>query len=85
MSTSHPVFTTRIEGAPETIFDLIADMRIMVAGCPVQERSAPQPRYRHIRSVSAQPILTRDRRASGPAPSRGMTLRSPSPFITPCS
>jgi len=26
MSTSHPVFTARIEGAPETIFDLIADM-----------------------------------------------------------
>ena len=26
MSTSHPQFTTRIEGSPETIFDLIADM-----------------------------------------------------------
>jgi hypothetical protein len=26
MSTSHPVFTTRIEGSQETIFDLIADM-----------------------------------------------------------
>jgi hypothetical protein len=26
MSTSHPRFTTRIEGAAETIFDLIADM-----------------------------------------------------------
>lgn len=26
MSTSHPRFTTRIEGSPETIFDLIADM-----------------------------------------------------------
>ena len=26
MSTSHPVFTARIEGSPETIFDLIADM-----------------------------------------------------------
>jgi hypothetical protein len=26
MSTSHPQFTARIEGAPETIFDLIADM-----------------------------------------------------------
>jgi len=26
MSTSHPVFTTRIAGSPEIIFDLIADM-----------------------------------------------------------
>jgi hypothetical protein len=26
MSASHPQFTARIEGAPETIFDLIADM-----------------------------------------------------------
>src|SRR6266699_4716070 len=26
MSTSHPQFTARIEGPPETIFDLIADM-----------------------------------------------------------
>ncbi len=26
MSTSHPRFTARIEGSPETIFDLIADM-----------------------------------------------------------
>ena len=26
MSTSHPQFTARIEGSPETIFDLIADM-----------------------------------------------------------
>src|SRR5260370_12560370 len=26
MSTSHPRFTLRIEGSPETIFDLIADM-----------------------------------------------------------
>jgi hypothetical protein len=26
MSTSHPRFTTRIEGSPEIIFDLIADM-----------------------------------------------------------
>ena len=26
MSTSHPRFTARIEGPPETIFDLIADM-----------------------------------------------------------
>jgi hypothetical protein len=26
MSTSHPVFTARIEGSPEIIFDLIADM-----------------------------------------------------------
>ncbi len=26
MSTSHPQFTARIEGAPQTIFDLIADM-----------------------------------------------------------
>jgi hypothetical protein len=26
MSTSHPRFTTRIEGSPEIIFDLVADM-----------------------------------------------------------
>src|SRR5882762_9800123 len=26
MSTSHPRFTARIEGPPETIFDVIADM-----------------------------------------------------------
>jgi len=26
MSVSHPVFTAQIEGSPETIFDLIADM-----------------------------------------------------------
>ena len=26
MSTTHPQFTARIEGSPETIFDLIADM-----------------------------------------------------------
>ena len=26
MATSHPQFTARIEGSPETIFDLIADM-----------------------------------------------------------
>jgi uncharacterized protein YndB with AHSA1/START domain len=26
MSTSHPQFTARIEGSPETIFDLVADM-----------------------------------------------------------
>lgn len=26
MSTSHPVFTARIQGSPETIFDLLADM-----------------------------------------------------------
>jgi uncharacterized protein YndB with AHSA1/START domain len=26
MSTSHPRFTARIEGSPQTIFDLIADM-----------------------------------------------------------
>ena len=26
MSSSHPRFTARIEGSPETIFDLIADM-----------------------------------------------------------
>ena len=26
MSTSHPRFTARIEGSPETIFDLVADM-----------------------------------------------------------
>jgi hypothetical protein len=26
MSTSHPRFTARIKGSPETIFDLIADM-----------------------------------------------------------
>lgn len=26
MSTSHPVFTIQIEGPPETIFDLLADM-----------------------------------------------------------
>src|SRR5580765_3130723 len=26
MSTSHPQFKARIEGSPETIFDLIADM-----------------------------------------------------------
>jgi len=26
MSTSHPKFTTRIEGSPETIFNLLADM-----------------------------------------------------------
>jgi hypothetical protein len=26
MSTSHPVFTARIEGSPEIIFELIADM-----------------------------------------------------------
>jgi hypothetical protein len=26
MSSSHPKFTARIEGSPETIFDLIADI-----------------------------------------------------------
>jgi uncharacterized protein YndB with AHSA1/START domain len=26
MSTSHPQLTTRIEGSPETIFDLISDL-----------------------------------------------------------
>jgi hypothetical protein len=26
MSTTHPRFSTRIEGSPETIFDLITDM-----------------------------------------------------------
>lgn len=26
MSTSHPRFTARMEGSPETIFDLVADM-----------------------------------------------------------
>jgi hypothetical protein len=26
MPTTHPVFTARIEGSPETIFDLVADM-----------------------------------------------------------
>jgi hypothetical protein len=26
MSTTHPRFAARIDGAPETIFDLIADM-----------------------------------------------------------
>ena len=31
----------------------------MVAGCPVQKRSAGQQRSRHIRSVSVQPISTR--------------------------
>ena len=45
--------------------------RIMVAGCPVQKRSVEQQRYRPIRSVSAQPISTRDRPVRGPAPSRG--------------
>jgi hypothetical protein len=37
----------------------------MVAGCPVQKRSARPRRYRPIRTVSAQPISTRDRRARG--------------------
>ena len=26
MATSHPKFTTRIEGSPETIFELIAEI-----------------------------------------------------------
>ncbi len=26
MSTTHPIFTTRIEGPPETIFELVSDM-----------------------------------------------------------
>jgi hypothetical protein len=76
MPTSHLPFTARIEGSPETIFELIATCRIMVAGCPVLKRSAGQRRCRRIRSVSAQPISTRDRRARSRAPSRGVTLRS---------
>ncbi len=50
MSTSHPQFTARIEGSPEIIFDLMPTCRIMIAGCPVQKRSAGQRRYRHIRT-----------------------------------
>lgn len=41
----HPRFTTRIDGSPEIVFDLIADCRIMAAGCPVQKRSAGQRRF----------------------------------------
>jgi len=37
MSTSHPRFTARIEGSPETIFDLIADMPNYVRWLPGSE------------------------------------------------
>src|ERR1700675_5095047 len=45
----------------------------MVAGCPVQTRSEGKRRNARFPSVPAQPISGRDRRAGGPAPSRGMT------------
>jgi len=37
MSTSHPRFTARIEGSPETIIDLIADMPNYGRWLPVSE------------------------------------------------
>jgi hypothetical protein len=81
MSVYHPHFTAQIQGAGETIFDLIANMPNYGRW---RKRSAGERRYRHIRSVSAQPISTRDHRARGRALSRRMTGRIPSPFITPC-
>jgi hypothetical protein len=71
MSTAHPRFTARIEGSPETIFDLLDDMptygRWLLRFRSVRRGDG---RYRHIRSASARPISTRDQRASGPAASR---------------
>ena len=76
MSTSHPRFTARIEGSPETIFDLIPDMPNYGRWLPGSEA--------FVRSVSAQPISMRDPRVRGLGPSQVTTVRSTSPFITLC-
>jgi hypothetical protein len=84
MSTSHPRFTARIEGSPETIFALIADMPNYGRWLPGSEA------FGGTTEVSPYPVrlgttyLDGDRRERGPAPSLGMTLRITSPFITPC-
>ena len=84
MSTSHPQFTARIEGAPQTIFDLIADM-------PNYSRWLPgSDAFGGTTEVSPYPVrlgttyLDAGQRARGPALSPSMGRRSTSPFITPC-
>ncbi len=44
MSTTHPRFKPRIDGSPEAILDLIADIRITVASCPLQKRHSGKAR-----------------------------------------
>jgi hypothetical protein len=85
VSTTHPQFTARIEGSPEAIFDLIADMPNYGRRLPGSEA------FGGTTEVSPYPVrLGTTYLDAGPAGQRpgsvtDMTLRSTSPFITPCS
>jgi hypothetical protein len=84
MSTTHPKFTTRIEGSPETIFGLIADMPNYGRWLPGSEafggttEVSPYPVRLGTTYLDAGPL------GKGPVPSRSTILQSTSPFIKPC-
>ena len=84
MATSHPQFTARIEGSPETIFDLIADMPNYGRWLPGSEafggttEVSPYPVRLGTTYLDAGPLGQRPGSVTEYAP-QGASL-----FITPC-
>lgn len=84
MFSSHPQFKARIEGSPETIFDPIAERRIIGRCLPGSEEFGGTTEVSPYSVRLGTTYLNARPAGQRPGSVTGYGLRSTSPFITPC-